>query len=92
MSYIYPPNRYQHFVWKDLPGCTAILEPLVPSIDQASVQLAGKERATLLLFREALVGMVELQFSETPDDATLLVVGRTVVAHQRACCEGGANL
>ena len=79
----------QSLVWDNLPDCASILAPLAPSIDQCSIQIAGQERATLFLFREALAGMVEVHFRVEPDDATFIAIGRTIRAHQRACREGG---
>lgn len=89
-----PPENCssQILVWDCLPDCTSVLAPLAPMIDQCSIHIAGRERATLFLFRDALAGMVEVHFHNEPDDATNIAIGRTIRAHQRACREGGQFL
>ena len=84
--------RPQTLVFDNLPDCFAVLEPLAPTIDQCSIQIAGREQATLFLFREALAGLVEVHFRAEPDDATYIMIGRTIRAHQRSCREGGPIL
>jgi hypothetical protein len=88
MSTKYPTNHYQHLGWEDLPNCAAIITPLIRAVDKASIHVAGREAATLLLFRGALEGMVTYRFNSAPDDMTLIVVRRVVAAHQQACREG----
>ena len=82
--------RPHSLTWDDLPDYAAVVSPLIEDIDQCSIQAGGRERATLLLFRECLGRVVEIQFTRgiEPDDTLLIAIGRTIVAHQRGCDEG----
>ena len=83
--------RQYSLSWDDLPDCAAVVSSLIEDIDQCSIQVGGHEQATLLLFREQLGRVVEIQFARTtePDDTLLLAIGRTIVAHQTECDHGG---
>lgn len=82
--------RQNSLTWDDLPDCIAVVSPLLEDIDQCSIQVGGREQATLLMFREHLGRIVEIQFARAvvPDDTLLIAIGRTIVAHQRGCEEG----
>ena len=85
------PKLQRHSqTWDDLPACAAVVSPLIEDIDQCSIQIGGREQATLLLFRECLGRVVEIQFTRgsEPDDTLLIAIGRTIAAHQRGCDEG----
>ncbi len=86
-----PPVRQHILTWSDLPDCAAVFSFLIEDIDQCSIQVGGHEQATLLLFREHLGRVVEIQFARAtePDDTLLLAIGRTIVAHQTECDHGG---
>ncbi len=83
--------RQRSLTWDDLPDCAAVVSSLIEDIDQCSIQVGGHEQATLLLFREQLGRVVEIQFARAtePDDMLLLAIGRTIVAHQTECDHGG---
>ncbi len=89
---IQPRSVRQHsLTWDDLPDCAAAVSSLIEDIDQCSIQVGGHEQATLLLFREHLGRVVEIEFARAtePDDMLLLAIGRTIVAHQTECDHGG---
>ena len=87
---ITPKLQRHSLTWDDLPACATVVSPLIEDIDQCSIQIGGREQATLLLFRESLGRVVEIQFGRgtDPDDMLLIAIGRTIVAHQRDHEEG----
>ena len=80
-------SKHQSVSWCDLRGYVAVIAPFSPTSDQCSVQFEGRELATLILFKDAHTGMVDIRFRMEPEDATLIAIGRTIRAHQRACNE-----
>ena len=91
----FPFRNPQTSTWPDLQGYVAAISPLTAAIDQCSIQREGRNLATLLLFQDTLVGMVDVKFHCIPDDTTHVAIGRTIRAHQRACdhaCSEGGEL
>lgn len=76
--------------WPDL-AVTATLSRVSSIVDRYSLQVAGRERATLLVLRDSLSGLVDLDFTDDPDDQVLLAVGRLLHAHVRTRRNGRAN-
>ena len=78
-------SNNQHLLsWPDLKDCVAILSPLVETVDQACVLLAGHPAATIFLPHDGILASVEITVPPEiePPDTLLLAIGRTIVAHK----------
>ena len=80
------PNQHQ-ITWDDL-AAAATVSRFADSVDRCLLQVAGKDRAVVLLFRESLSGVVDVEFLGAPDDDLLLAIGRIILEHSLACREG----
>lgn len=68
--------------WPDLP-VTATFSRVSSLVDGYSLQVAGRECATLLFLRNDLAGLVDVHFSSEPNDQILLAVGRLIHSQVR---------
>lgn len=68
--------------WPDLP-ITATFSRVSSLVDGYSLQVAGRECATLLFLRDDLAGLVDVHFASEPNDQILLAVGRLIHAQAR---------
>lgn len=77
-------NNQQQLSWPDLKDCVAILSPLVETIDQACVLVAGRSAANIFLPHDGILASIEITMAPglEPPDKLLLAIGRTIVAHK----------
>ena len=80
------PNQPQ-ITWDDL-AAAATVSRFADSVDRGWRQLAGQDRAAVLLLRESLSGVVAGEFFGAPDDDLLLALGRLIFDHRLAGREG----
>lgn len=76
--------KNQSVSWSDLRGYVAVVAPFCSTSDQCSIQCEGREFARLILCKGAKASSVLILFLIEPEDATLVAIGRTIRAHQRA--------
>ena len=81
------PNQ---LFWDDLSDCVAILAELGDSITQCGIHVEGRHVAHLFLVNDGLLALTDVMLPDEvePDNRTLLVIGRVLVAHRRASREG----
>ena len=87
MPKTYPTN----LTWDDLPDCCAVLSGLNDgTITQCGVHVDNRQVAHLFLLNDGLLALTDVMLPHDvqPDNRTLLVIGRVIVAHRRACKEG----
>jgi hypothetical protein len=85
----YPTN----ITWDDLPDCVAVLSSLNDdTITQCGVLVENRQVAHLFLLNDGLLALTDVMLPDEvePDNRTLLVIGRVIIAHGRACKEGRA--
>ncbi len=76
--------------WDDLPDCFALVSPVGDSITQCGILRDGRPVAHLFLLNDGLLALTDLMLPDDadPDDRTLILIGRVLVAHRRATTEG----
>jgi hypothetical protein len=83
----YPTN----LTWDDLPDCAAVLSNLNDdTITQCGVLVENRQVAHLFLLNDGLLALTDVMLPDEtePDNRALLVIGRVIVAHRRACKAG----
>lgn len=68
--------------WPDLP-ITALRSRVSSMAEGYSLRVGPWECARLCFLRDALAGLVDVQFTGEPNDQILLAVGRVIHAHLR---------
>ncbi len=87
----FPAPKVRSLFWRDLPDCCVLLLKNDALTDRAILVGGGRKQLTLVLYRDAMRGLVDVIFERgtVPSDAVLLALGRTIVDHLAAAPEWG---